>query len=142
MMLRALLIAAGAFTLALGAVHVVLPALLDYRSVVFDRPANWKPPRAFRLWLTRYDATLRDRYGIIWVMNFAASYVLLSVALVDLVAADWLRSDAGRGVALWIAGWWIVRAGSQFWLGRRWGDWLIIAWFLMLAALHVAVWHG
>lgn len=142
MMLHALLLAAGAFTLALGAVHVVLPALLDYRSVVFDRPADWKPPRPFRLWLTRYIVTQRDRYGIIWVMNFAASYVLLSIGLADLFAADWLRSDGGRVVALWIAGWWIVRAASQLWLGRRWGDWLIIAWFLTLAALHVAVWHG
>lgn len=68
--------------------------------------------------------------------------MLLSIGLVDLVAADWLRSDAGRGVALWIAGWWILRAGSQLWLGRRWGDWLIIAWFLALSALHIAVWHG
>lgn len=142
MIMRALLIAAGAFTFALGAVHVVLPALLDYRSVVFDRPTDWKPSRAFRLWLTRYVVTQRDRYGIIWVMNFAASYVLLSIGLVDVFAADWLRSPAGRIVALWIAGWWVVRAGSQLWLGRRWGDWLLIAWFLALAALHLAVWHG
>lgn len=142
MMLHLLLICAGAFTLALGAVHVVLPVLLDYRSVVFDRPTDWKPPRPFRLWLTRYVVTQRDRYGIIWVMNLAASYVLLSIALADLFAADWLLSAAGRNVALWIAGWWAVRAATQLWLGRRWGDWLIIGWFLALAALHVAVWHG
>jgi hypothetical protein len=141
MTLHVLLLAAGVFTLALGAVHIVLPALLDYHAVVFDRPAAWKP-RPFRLWLTRYVVTQHDRYGIIWVMNFAASYVLLSVGLADLFAADWLRSNAGRGIALWIAGWWIVRAVSQLWLGRRRGDVLLVAWFLALAALHAVVAWG
>ena len=62
-----LLAIAGVFSLALGAVHFFLPALLDYRSVVLERVPDWKPRRPFRVWLTRYTVTLRDRYGIIWV---------------------------------------------------------------------------
>lgn len=128
---------AGALTLALGTAHIILPALLDYRGALLERPAEEPPPRPFRLWPTRYVARPTDRYGIIWVMNGAASYVLLSIGLVDLLGAHWLAGGGGGWVALWIAGWWFLRAGNQLWLGRRVGDWGIFAGFALLGALHL-----
>jgi len=136
------LYAAGLFSVVLGALHFFLPALLDYKALVLERPAGWKAPRPFRVWLTRYVVTIRDRYAIIWVMNHAASYVLVTVGLTDLFAAGWLQHDAaGRIVALWMAGWWFVRAATQLPFGRRAGDWAILAWFALLGALHLAVWR-
>ena len=140
MWLTVLLYLSGAFTLCLGVLHVFLPALLDYRAIVLDRDPQIKPPRPFRLWPTRYVATFADRYGIIWVMNHAASSVLISIGLVDLLAAEWLRADTGRFVALWIAGWWLVRAVSQLYIGRRVGDWAILLWFTALGVIHLGVW--
>ncbi|HEY7780259.1 MAG TPA: hypothetical protein VIC85_08620 [Ktedonobacterales bacterium] len=140
MVLTALLLLAGAFTLCLGLVHVILPALLDYRAVILDRDPPRKPPRPFHLRPTRYVVSLADRYGIVWIMNHAASYGLISIGLLDLLASGWLRGDPGRLVALWIAGWWFVRAASQLYLGRRLGDWLLLAWFAGLGLIHVGVW--
>lgn len=138
-----LLSLAGAFILCLGVLHVFLPALLDYKAVVLDHDTPLKPdssPRPFRLWPTRYVVTLADRYGVIWVMNHAASYVLISIGLVDLLAAEWLRGDVGRFVALWIAGWLFVRALSQLYIGHRVGDWAILMWFTALGIIHLGVW--
>jgi hypothetical protein len=139
MWLTALLYLAGAFTLGLGVLHVFLPLLLDYKAALLDGVTGHKPPRLFRLWPTRYVVTLADRYGIVWIMNHAASYALISIGLLDLLAVSWLRGDTGRFVALWIAGWWFVRALSQLYLGRRLGDWLILAWFAFLGAVHMGV---
>ena len=36
-----------------------------------------------------------------------------------------------------VAGFWFVRAGTQFYLGRRPGDWFVVIWFSLLGALHV-----
>jgi len=135
--LTALLLAAGTFTVVLGTLHFFLPAALDYRTLFQDHPADAKPPRRFRIPLTRYVVTIRDRYGIVWIMNHAASYTLVSIGLVDLIGAAWLQAD-GRLLALWIAGWWFVRAASQFAMGRRVGDWIILAFFASLGLLHLA----
>lgn len=139
-----LLALAGAFTLVLGLLHFFLPLLLDFRSVVLDRPEGWKPVRGFRLWPSRYLVTLSDRLGVVWVMNHAASYTLVAIGLVDLLAGRWLATDlgAGRILALWIGGWWVVRAVTQLTFGRRLGDWMILAFFGLLAILHlVAAWR-
>jgi uncharacterized membrane protein HdeD (DUF308 family) len=144
MTLVALLLLAGIFTLVLGLLHFFLPLMLDYRSVVLDRSPEWKPGRALRLWPSRYTVTLSDRLGVIWVMNHAASYALVSIGLVDLCAGHWLTSDpgAGRILALWIGGWWLMRAVTQLTFGRRLGDWAILAYFGLLATLHfAAAWH-
>ena len=137
--LTLLLYAAGIFTVALGTLHFFLPAALDYRTVLLERPADAKPPRRFRIVPTRYLVSLRDRYGIVWIMNHAASYALVSIGLVDLIGAAWLQWDVGRLLALWIAGWWFVRAASQWYMGRRVGDWLILAFFASLGVLHLVV---
>jgi hypothetical protein len=130
---------AGIFTIGLGLLHFFLPLMLDFRSVVLDRPGGWKPARDFRLWPSRYIVTLSDRLGVVWVMNHAASYTLVAIGLVDLLAGRWLTTDpgAGRILTLWIGGWWLVRAVTQLTFGKRLGDWVILAYFGLLAALHV-----
>ena len=56
-----------------------------------------------------------------------------------LIGAAWLQTDAGRLVVLWIAGWWLLRAASQLYMGRRLGDWVILAFFASLGVLHLIV---
>lgn len=136
-LLRLLLVGAGLFTVVLGVIHFFLPLLLDYKTVVLERPAEWKAPRPFRVWLTRYVVQPRDLYGIVWVMNHAASYALVSIGALDLFAGVWLHTDLGRLLALWIAGWWLLRAISQLYFGRRIGDWLILTWFAALGVVHL-----
>ena len=133
-----LLFGAGIFTVVLGLIHFFLPLLLDYKTVILERPAEWKAARPFRVWLTRYIIQPRDLYGIIWVMNHAASYTLVGIGLLDLFAQGWLLG-VGRLLALWVAGFWFLRAATQLTFGRRWGDWLILAWFAVLGALHLWV---
>lgn len=139
MSLVSLLFLAGIFALILGLLHFFFPLLLDFRSVVLDRPPEWKPARLLRLWPSRYIVTLSGRLGVIWVMNNAASYTLVAIGLVDLLAGRWLTTDpgAGRLLALWIGGWWLVRAVTQLTFGRRLGNWVILAYFVLLAALHL-----
>ena len=129
---------AGLFTLALGMAHFFAPRLLDFRTVILERSAEWKTPRPFRLWPTAYTATPRDLNGVVWVMNHAASYTLVGIGLLDLFAQGWLLG-AGRLLALWIAGFWFLRAATQLIFGRRWGDWLILVWFATLGILHLWV---
>jgi hypothetical protein len=71
-------------------------------------------------------------------MNHCVSFVIVSIGVLDLYAREWMGTDVGRVVAFWIAGWWFLRAGCQLYLGRRRGDWLVLAWFTALGLLHVA----
>jgi hypothetical protein len=127
---------AGVFTLVLGVIHFFFPLLLDFSQAI---PRQGRPPlKPFRLGPIRYATQRSDVYGIAWVMNHAASYTLISIGVVDLLAYQWLGSTMGRWLALWIAGWWFLRAGSQFYLGRRRADWWIMAGFAWLGVVHVA----
>jgi hypothetical protein len=137
-LVSALLYGAGVFTLALGTAHFFLPRWLDFRTVILERAPDWKAPHPFRLWPTAYTATPRDLNGVIWVMNHSASYTLVGIGLLDLFAQGWLLG-AGRLLALWVGGFWSLRAATQLTFGRRWGDWLILAWFAALGALHLWV---
>src|SRR5262249_47076753 len=87
----------------------------------------------------RYATTRGDVYGIAWVMNHAASYVLVSIGVLDLAWTLWLRQPFGPVLCLWIAGWWLVRAATQLYLGRRRGDWRILPGFALLGLLHLAL---
>ena len=138
---------AGVFTLALGLVHLTIPRIVGYRAalamaapLVGPGGARQRPSlptlaafgRAYRL---RPD----DLIGITWVMSNAASYVLITIGLIDLGwALGWRGVPVGLG-ASWIAGWWGLRAASQFALGRRTGDVLVAAWFASLAVAHVVL---
>lgn len=136
MLLALALLLAGLFTLALGAVHFFFPKLLDFEHAI---PQQGPPLRPFRLGPLRYATQRSDVHGIAWVMNHHASFVLVSIGLVDLLAGPWLQSQAGRWLALWIAGWWFLRAGTQLYLGRRRGDWLIVVGFAALGLVHLMV---
>lgn len=120
----------GLFSLALGSVHFFFPKLLDFDAAI---PKEGPPIRLFRLGPLRYATKRSDVHGIGWVMNHAASYVLVSIGLFDLAAWWWLGTTAGRLLSVWIAVWWLIRAASQFYLGRRTGDWWIAFGFGFLA---------
>ena len=126
----------GLFTLILGLLHFFFPLLLDFKQAIPKQGSALKP---FRLGPIFYKTQRSDVHGIAWVMNHAASYTLVSVGIADLLAARWLGTPVGRLLALWIAGWWLIRAASQLYLGRRRGDWWILAGFAWLGVVHVGV---
>jgi len=122
----------GIFSLALGSVHFFFPKLLDFEHSI---PKDGPPIRPFRLGPIRYPTKRSDVHGIGWVMNHATSYVLVSIGVFDLAAYLWLGTPTGRLLSLWIAVWWLIRAGSQFYLGKRKGDWWIAAGFAWLGVV-------
>ena len=124
----------GIFTLILGSVHFFFPILLDFKTAI---PREGSPLKPFHLLFIRYATLRSDVYGIAWVMNHAASYTLVTIGLLDLFWASWLTTTFGRILALWIAGWWFLRAVSQLYLGRRRGDSLILAGFVLLGVIHI-----
>ena len=126
----------GLFTLSLGTAHFFFPILLDFEQAI---PRQGTALRPFKLGPLHYPTARSDVYGIAWVMNHAASYTLVSVGVVDLVSWLWLGTSTGRILTLWIAGWWFLRAASQFYLGRRRGDWWIAAGFAWLGVVHGGV---
>ena len=127
---------AGIFTLALGIIHFFFPVLLDFKQAI---PRQGAPIRPFQLGPLGYATQRSDVHGIAWVMNHAASYILVSIGLVDLFAYRWIGHPLGSVLGLWIAVWWFLRAGSQLYLGRRRGDWLILAGFSTLGLLHLGI---
>lgn len=132
---------AGVFTTALGSVHFFFPILLDFAQAV---PRTGSSLRPFRLGPLRYATLRSDVHGIAWVMNHAASYTLVTIGIIDLLAYRWLGSEFGRWFLLWCAGWWFLRAGSQLYMGRRRGDWWILAGFAWLGIVHlvIGVWYA
>jgi hypothetical protein len=131
---------AGVFTTVLGTIHFFFPRLLDFAQAIPREGPDLQP---FRLGPLRYATLRSDVYGIAWVMNHAASYTLVSIGIIDLLAYRWLGSEVGRLLLFWIAGWWFLRAASQLYLGRRRGDWLILAGFAWLGLVHlvVGIWY-
>jgi len=124
----------GLFSTVLGSVHFFFPKLLDFANAI---PKDGPPIRPFRLGPIRYATQRRDVHGIGWVMNHAASYVLVSIGVFDLAGYWWLGTTAGRLLSLWIALWWLIRAASQFYLGNRPGDRWIAAGFGLLALIQL-----
>jgi hypothetical protein len=141
LLLAAGLIVCGVFSLALGIVHFTFPVLFDVDRAILGSGGPLKP---FRLGPIRYATTRQDVRGITWVMNHAASFGLVSVGLADLLVLPRLPRDLAALLALWIAAWWFLRAGSQLYLGTRRGDWLILGGFAALGVFHLvyaaAVW--
>ena len=129
------LLVTGLVTLALGAVHVILPRLYDLDTAV---PLDGPPLRRLPLVGERYATRRQDVRGIVWVSNNAASYVLLTLGAADLAASSWLGTPAGRLLALWATGWWLLRAVSQLAIGHRSGDLAFCAAFVALAGVHLA----
>jgi hypothetical protein len=141
-MIAALLVVAGVFTVGLGIVHVVIPRLLDFDGAIGVDGPGVAPLRRLAIGARSYQVRRGDVLGLSWVMSNAASYVLVSIGLVDLLWAAGWRGLPLAGAALWIAGWWAIRAGSQLVVGRRPSDLAFTAWFGALAALHLAIGSG
>ena len=124
----------GTFTLVLGMAHFFFPVLFDFDAAI---PESGAPLKPFRLLFIRYATTRPDVRGLAWVMNHAASYTLVSIGLLDLFWKSWFITAFRPVVALWAAGWWFLRAAAQLYLGRRRGDWLILAGFTILGLFHL-----
>ncbi len=136
------LIAAGAFSLALGIAHLWVP-----RIFALDRAIGTDGPSLPELGtLGRGNWTYRrrraDAIGLAWVMSNAASYVLVTIGVLDLAWAAGHRAIPIGIAGFWIAGWWALRTGGQFLVGRRQGDVAIAALFAALAIFHVALATG
>jgi hypothetical protein len=137
-LLSILVLAAGVFAIALGVVHLWIPSLLRYSDAIGDDVGR---PGLGRLHVPgiAYDLRRADLRGTVWVMSNAASYVLVTIGIVDLAwVGGWQGVPLAIGAA-WIAGWWAVRSGGQLLVGRRLGDLVIAAWFAGLAVLHIAI---
>lgn len=131
-----LLYVCGAFGLILGALHFFFPILFDFRGAL---PREGDPLKPFPLIITRYATTRSDIYGLVWVMNNAASFAILTVGLLDLFWNAWLSTPYRSLIALWIALFYFIRAFSQLAMGRRRGDYLILAAFAALGCFHLLV---
>ena len=132
--LEILLAIVGMATIVLGLIHLVIPRLVDFEHAV---PASMPPLRELPIVGARYRTRRQDVLGVVWVSNNAATWVLLTLGLADLLAARWLGTEAGRILAAWAGGWWVIRAGFQLAFGRRVGDWAFIGLFAAAAAIHV-----
>jgi hypothetical protein len=59
--------------------------------------------------------------------------------MLDLFWIVWLNEPYSALVALWVALFYFVRAGSQLYMGRRRGDWMVLTAFAALGIMHVIV---
>jgi hypothetical protein len=128
------LYAAGVFAVLLGFLHFTFPKRFGFLAAL---PTDGAAVPPFRLLFYRYDMKRSDLLGVIYVMNHCVSYTILALGLFDLFNSRWLNTSPGSLVAGVIAGFWFVRAGTQFYLGRRRGDWFVFTLFTLLAALHI-----
>jgi hypothetical protein len=138
--------AAGFFSVWLGFVHVWVPRIFPYRAALGVDEVGTPPLGSIGVAGWRYERRRSDLVAISWVMSNAASYVLVSIGIVDLAWAIGDRTIPVGVGATWIAGWWALRAGGQFLVGRRRLDIGMAALFGALALGHVALaataWSG
>lgn len=128
------LYAAGAFAIALGFLHFTFPKRFGFLAAL---PIDGAPVPPFRLLFYHYKMERSDLRGVIYVMNHCVSYAIVAAGVFDLFCSRWLGTFPGAIGAGAIAGFWFVRAGTQFYLGRRKGDWFVFALFTLLGVLHV-----
>ena len=129
-----LLYATGAFAILLGLLHFSFPKRFGFLAVLADDGADVPP---FRLLFYRYEMKRSDLRGIIYVMNHCASYAIVAAGVFDLFHTRWLGTFPGSLVSGTIAGFWFIRAGTQFYLGCRRGDWFVFSLFTCLGVVHV-----
>jgi hypothetical protein len=124
----------GLFAVVLGFLHFTFPEKFGFAAVLPKEGVTIPP---FRLAFYSYEMKCSDLRGIIYVMNHCVSYVILVSGVFDLFAQKWLGTFPGSLAACLIGGFWLMRAGTQLYLGRRRGDWFVIAWFCLLGGLHL-----
>ena len=134
MPIEPLLYASGAFTVVLGGLHFFFPLIVDFRTATLDGTSELRP---IAVPFTRVRPSRSDVYGLVWVMNHAVSYALVSIGVLDLCHPLWRQTDVGVLLAGWTAGWWFLRAATQFHLGRRFFDWGCAIGFALLGGVHV-----
>src|SRR5215204_222442 len=132
-LLTILLNLCGVFAVVLGFLHFTFPEKFGFAAVMPKAGVHIPP---FGLAFYRYEMKCSDLRGIIYVMNHCVSYVILSVGLFDLFAQRWFGTFPGSLAACLIGGFWLMRAATQLYLGKRKGDWFVIAWFCLLGGLH------
>ncbi len=126
----------GIFAVGLGVLHFSFPRRFGYFAVL----ATVKEPLdSFELGLFQHKLTPQDLRGLMYVMNNAASYAIVLCGVADLASARWLHTEAGLWLALAMAGFWLLRAGSQFYIGHTRKNWLAAGWFAGLGVLHIVV---
>jgi hypothetical protein len=133
-----LLVGSGAFSIGLGLWHVGVPRRFDMRSAIGVDGEDVTPLRPIRVGPLVHATSRADVLGIVGVMNAAASFVLVTIGIVGLAAPAWLGTEPGRWLAVWIAGWWALRAAMQLPIGRRRVDLAAMVVFGALALVYVA----
>ncbi len=133
---------AGIFSLGLGAVHLRIPAIVRYAAAIGADGPGARPLGTIGRGRAAYDLRRQDLIGIAWVMSNAASYVLMSIGVVDLRLALGPPDPMLGPLSGWIAGWWAVRAIGQHALGKRPIDLALAAWFWALAIVHLGWFVG
>ena len=124
----------GIFAVVLGLLHFTFPRRFGFFTVL----AQVKEPLApFRLSSFTHKVTPQDLRGLMYVMNNAASYAIVLCGVADLASARWLGSETGVWLCLAMAGFWLLRAASQFYIGRTPKNILAAAWFAGLGVLHL-----
>lgn len=132
--LTILVYAAGAFAVLLGILHFTFPERFGFREALSGEEPL---PPVFRLGFYRYRFRRTQLFGVILIMNHCVSFTILSIGIFDLLASRWRGTTAGVWLAAWVAGFWFVRAATQFYLGRRRGDWFVVGVFSALGFVHV-----
>ena len=127
--------AAGVFAVVLGVLHFTFPERFGFREAL---SGEGPPPPVFRLGFYRYPFRRAELFSVIRIMNHCVSYTILSIGVFDLLASRWRGTSAGVWLAAWVAGFWFVRAATQFYLGRRRRDWCVVCVFAALGLVHVA----
>ncbi len=113
-----------------------MPWLLDFDGAI---PTDGEPLRPLNLLAFSYQTKRSDIRGIAQIMNHAVSYALVTIGVLDLLAARWLSTWFAPYLLGWIAGWWFLRAATQHNMGSRLGDRLVAIWFSLLGLFHLAV---
>jgi hypothetical protein len=132
-------VSAGLFSIWLGVVHIWVPRLFAYREAIGPDGSGLPHLGEVRLPGWTYRRVRSDLVGLTWVMSNAASYVLLTIGIVDLAWAAGDRSIPLAAGSTWIAGWWTLRAVGQFVLGRRALDVAMVALFIAIACGHLVL---
>ena len=125
----------GLFAVILGLIHFTLPRRFGFSQVILE---TGQSPPEFRLGPYRQELQRSDLRGMVYVMNHAASFVILSIGVFDLFAMSWWTSWQGAAVSTWAAVFWWVRAAAQLHVGLRRGDLFVMGWFAMLGLLQLA----
>ena len=134
LLIQILLFGIGVFGTVLGLLHFTFPRRFGYRAAL--EPLS-RAHDEFGLGPYRRKLKRSDLFGIISIMNNPVSYVIVVCGVFDLAAPWWLGTPGGALGSLAVGGFWLMRAISQFAVGRTRNNWLVFGYFALLAAVQV-----